>query len=98
MIRHVVFFSVRDGADRETVYQGLQILSGNPHALHFEVGRNLRVDALTDDAVDFIVYGEFADEDALERFKAHETYAQSIAQVRPLRELRMAADFRSNPM
>ena len=43
--------------------------------------------------VDLVVYGEFADESELARYKAHPTYAASIAIARPLRELRVVADF-----
>ncbi|MEM8587026.1 MAG: Dabb family protein, partial [Pseudomonadota bacterium] len=39
------------------------------------------------------VYGEFADEKALADFKAHDLYQQSIGIVRPLRDLRVAADY-----
>ena len=43
--------------------------------------------------VDVIVYGEFEDDAALAAYKAHELYAEAIRRVRPLRELRFAADF-----
>lgn len=91
MIRHIVYFSVRSAADRDRVFDGLRLLEANPHALHLEVGENLKVDGLGND-VDFVVYGEFADTAALEAFKAHPSYEASIAAVRPIRELRMAAD------
>jgi len=45
--------------------------------------------------VDVVVYGEFADEAALAAYKAHPTYAEATKRVRPLRELRYAADIRS---
>ncbi len=92
MIRHIVYFSVRSEADRSRVLDGLRLLESNPHALHLEVGENLKLDSLGND-VDFVVYGEFADAAALDAFKAHASYEASIAAVRPLRELRMAADF-----
>lgn len=92
LIRHVVFFSVRDPADLEAVETGLKILEGNPHAARLTVRRNLRQDALSGE-VDLVVYGEFADAAALEAYKAHPTYAASIAVVRPRRDLRIAADF-----
>ena len=44
---------------------------------------------------DFVVYGEFEDEAALSAFKAHPIYQKSIDIVRPLRDLRMSADFLS---
>jgi len=42
-----------------------------------------------------VVYGEFTDAAALAAYKAHPLYQESIRRVRPLRELRMAADFQS---
>ena len=91
MIRHIVYFSVRSADDRQRVLDGLRLLEANPHALHLEVGENLKLDSLGNE-VDFVVYGEFADAAALDAFKAHPSYEASIAAVRPLRELRMAAD------
>lgn len=91
MIRHVVYFSVRSETDRDRVLSGLRLLEANPHALHLEVGENLKLDSLGND-IDFVVYGEFADEAALEAFKAHPVYEASIAMVRPIRDLRIAAD------
>ena len=92
MIRHVVFFSVRDAADLDRVEAGLKLLESNPHAARLAVRRNLRRDGLSGE-VDLVVYGEFDDEAALAAYKAHPTYEQSIAVVRPLRDLRIAADF-----
>ncbi|MDP2121732.1 MAG: Dabb family protein [Hoeflea sp.] len=92
MIRHIVFFSVRDPADRDRVEQGLKLLAAIPQARNFEVGRNLARDAISE-PVDFIVYCEFDDEAALAAYKADPLYQRSIDVVRPLRELRIAADF-----
>lgn len=91
MIRHIVFFSARDPADLATIEAGLRRLEriDGPHRL--EVRRNLRHDHL-DNSIDLVVYGEFADAAALEAYKAHPLYAEAIAIVRPLRELRFAAD------
>lgn len=93
MIRHIVFFSARPGADVDTVRTGLMMLATIPHADHFEVGRNLQTDTITTDAPDLVVYAEFADEAALAAFKADPTYAACTAHVRPMREMRIAADF-----
>lgn len=95
MIRHVVFFSVKRAEDLETAYEGLMLLADIPHAQHFEVGRNLQTDPIPGPRVDLIVYGEFADADALAAFKAHPLYAESIRIVRPLRDQRISADFLS---
>jgi len=93
MIRHVVFFSANAHHDVEKVRKGLMMLADIPHADHFEVGRNLRDDVLTQEAPDLIVYAEFANEAALAAFKAHPTYVACTAHVRPMREMRIAADF-----
>lgn len=92
MLRHIVFFKARTPADREAVFAGLRLLEANPHALRLEVGRNINCDAISAE-VDFVVYGEFADAAQLDAFKRHPLYQQSIERVRPLRELRIAADF-----
>ena len=92
MIRHIVYFSVRSADDRQRVLDGLRLLEANPHALHLEVGENLKLDSLGND-IDFVVYGEFADEAALAAFKAHPIYQAATARVRPLRALRLVADF-----
>jgi hypothetical protein len=95
MIRHIVFFRAKNPADKETIFEGLSLLAGIPHATRFEVGRNMLVDSISLDGPDFVVYAEFADEAQLAAYKAHPLYAQSTARVRPLRDLRMAADFLS---
>lgn len=93
MIRHIVFFNAKDKSDLETIYNGLSLLKSNPHAMHLEIGRNNHVDELSGETVDFVVYGEFVDDAALAAYKAHHTYQDAIDIVRPLRDLRMAADF-----
>jgi len=95
MIRHIVFFSARDGVDPEDLRDGLMILAQIPHVQHFEVGRNLKSDRIDGPKADVVVYAEFADEAALEAYRAHPIYARCIARVRPNRELRMAADFKA---
>lgn len=91
MIRHIVFFSLTAPEHAEAVHAGLMVLSGIPEAKRFEVARNLRVDALSAE-VDFVVYAEFDDEAALARYKAHPLYEEAIRKVRPLRDVRIAAD------
>lgn len=93
MIRHIVYFSAGDGSDVETIHEGLMMLKDIPHSRHFEVGRNLRSDTITGTRVDLIVYAEFEDEAALAAFKADPIYNACTALVRPMRELRIAADF-----
>ena len=93
MIRHIVFFTCRP-ANLEAVVEGLELLGQIPHSLHFEVTRNAKVDQIAND-VDVVVYAEFADEAALAAYKAHPLYAEATRRVRPLRELRYAADFKA---
>ena len=91
MIRHVVFFTAADKKDVGRIVEGLSSLRTIPHSSHFEVGRNLNRDALSD-AVDVVVYAEFEDAAALAAYKAHPVYQACITIVRPLREMRVAAD------
>ncbi len=93
MIRHVVFFSAANPDDVERIREGLMMLAQIPHARHFEVGRNLQSDPIAGARVDLVVYAEFEDEAALAAYKAHPIYDQCTASVRPLRDLRIAADF-----
>lgn len=94
MIRHIVFFTA-DGADRiAEVREGLKALGTIPHASLFEVAENLRVD-LYENAIDIVVYAEFADRAALDAFKADPTYAATTDAVKPLRALRFSADIES---
>lgn len=92
MIRHIVFFSARNDEDLETIRKGLSLLTEIPHAGLLEIGENVKTDQLGRE-VDLVVYGEFTDAEALAAYKAHENYQRSIEIVRPLREMRMAADY-----
>ena len=92
MIRHIVLFTAKDKADIEQMIDGLSVLTAIPHARRLEVARNRKTDQLGND-IDVIVYGEFDDETELAAFKAHDLYQVSIKRVRPLRELRFAADY-----
>lgn len=92
MIRHVVLFSVRDPADLGLVQGALSRLAEIPEVLRLEVSHNLKRDGLSAE-IDLVVYGEFDDLAALDRYKAHAIYAESISIVRPRREIRIAVDF-----
>lgn len=91
-IRHVVFFSAKDQADLPRIIAGLSRLGDIPHSDIFEVRENTRDDALSGE-VDVVVYAEFSSEEALTAYKSHPIYATAIDVVRPLRDLRIAADF-----
>ncbi|MGC0225698.1 Dabb family protein [Pseudooceanicola nitratireducens] len=92
MIRHFVFFTAQDADNIDTVRKGLQILTQIPHAQHLEIALNRKSDPASKE-VDVVVYGEFPDDAALAAYKAHEIYAESIRRVKPIREMRFAADY-----
>lgn len=93
MIRHIAFFSAIDPADLDDIEAGLWVLKDNPHALHFAVHRNLKLDEIPGPHPDFIVLADIKNEAELAAYKAHPLYAESIRRVRPLRDIRVAADF-----
>jgi|KBSSwiStaDraftv2_1062776.scaffolds.fasta_scaffold1069180_2 Stress responsive A/B Barrel Domain len=92
MIRHIVLFTAKEPAEIRCIEEGLALLATNPHARHLEVGRNLKADRSSTE-VDVIVYGEFDDEDALTAYKAHPIWAEATRRVKPLREMRVVADW-----
>ena len=92
MIRHIVFFTAVGEHTVEAICEGLALLGSIPHSTHFEVSRNSKVDQISNE-VDVVVYAEFADAAALAAYKAHPIYAEATRRVRPLRELRLSADF-----
>jgi len=92
MIRHIVLFTAKDKADIDQIIEGLSVLTKIPHARRLEVARNRKTDQLGND-IDIVVYGEFDSEIDLKSYKAHHLYQESIDRVRPLRELRLAADY-----
>lgn len=95
LIRHIVFFTARDRKDLPLILEGLRLLGTIPFVSHFEVSENARIDQIGNE-VDVVVYAEFADEAALAAYKAHPTYAEATRRVRPLRETRLAADFKAS--
>ena len=92
LIRHVVFFSSKDKDDVDRIIEGLQMLKGIPTVRRLDVCRNRKEDRFSND-VDVVVYAEFDDEAALDAYRAHPIYQDCIKLVRPLRDLRIAADF-----
>jgi hypothetical protein len=92
VIRHIVFFTVSDRANLEAVRSGLSILTEIPHARLLEIGTNVKTDQFGTE-IDLVVYGEFDDEAALAAYKAHPNYQLSTSRVRPIREMRYAADY-----
>ncbi|WP_456865173.1 Dabb family protein [Bradyrhizobium sp. USDA 4503] len=92
MIRHIVFFTAKDRADMDQIIEGLSVLTLIPCARRFEIARNRKSDQLGND-IDVVVYGEFDSEADLAAYKTHGLYREAIQRVRPLRELRFAADY-----
>jgi len=92
MIRHIVFFSARNAEDVARIRAGLSVLTAIPDKIRLEIGTNVKGDQWGGE-VDLVVYGEFADEAQLAAYKAHPLYQRSIDLVRPLRDMRIAADF-----
>ena len=92
VIRHVVFFSSKDEGDIDRIVEGLSMLGAIPSVSHFEVSRNRNEDRFGND-VDVVVYAEFEDDAALAAYRSHQIYQDCIDIVRPLREMRVAADF-----
>ena len=95
MIRHIVLFTAKDKAHVDQMIDGLSVLTTIPHARRLEVARNRKSDQLGND-IDVVVYGEFDNETELAAYKAHDLYQESIKRVRPLRDLRFAADYNAS--
>jgi Stress responsive A/B Barrel Domain len=91
MIRHIVFFSLKDPGQTADAVAKLSRLGTIPGSTLFEVRPNTKSDQFGND-IDVAVYSEFPDLAALRAYKAHPTYAEVTAIVRPMRELRFAAD------
>lgn len=91
VIRHIVFFSAKDKADLQRIVAGLRLLGDIPQANKFEVRENIKSDMFSSE-VDVVLYAEFDTPADLAAYRAHPTYQNAIDIVRPLRELRIAAD------
>ncbi len=90
MIRHIVLFSASPG-QRETIVRDLRALEQIPSAQLCQVRENLGLDQQSRE-IDVVVYAEFIDQNALDEFKAHDIYHQTVRKVRPQRQLRLVAD------
>ncbi|GIT93211.1 stress responsive protein [Jannaschia pagri] len=91
-IRHVVLFSSKHPDTIDQIIEGLWMLKDIPSVGHFEVRRNRNEDRYSND-VDVVVYAEFDSPEALAAYRAHPIYDECVEIVRPLRSLRLAADF-----
>lgn len=92
MIRHVVLFTLTSAANLEAARAGLERLAQIPHVRALEVATNLKRDRI-DSSVDLVLHAVFDSVEALEAYHAHPLYQEATGLVRPLRDLRMAADF-----
>ena len=95
MIRHIVMFSVKDTADVPFILDTLRGYASIPGVEALEVERNERRDAWSNE-MDLVLHATFRDRAALEAYKRHPIYERGTKAVRPLRELRFAADFESD--
>ena len=91
MIRHIVFFTLKDPQEAPEIIGHLKRLGTIPGSTTFEVTQNHKAD-LFGNEIDIVVYGEFPNIDALHAYKKHPTYMDVTNTVRPHRELRFAAD------
>jgi hypothetical protein len=91
MIRHIVLFSLKSPDRKADAIGKLKRLGTIPGSTVFDVKANTKSDQFGND-IDVVVYSEFPDLAALKEYKKHPTYAEVTAVVRPLRELRFAAD------
>ncbi len=95
MIRHIVFFTLKDTTPLNDALTGLARLGTIPGVSRFEVKPNAKADLYAND-IDLVVYAEFTGIDAMHAWKRHPTYAEVTAHVRPMRELRFAADIETD--
>ena len=91
MIRHIVFFTLKDPREAQDIIGQLKRLGTIPGSTLFEVTQNRKAD-LFGNEIDIVVYAEFPGIDALHAYKKHPTYMDVTNTVRPRRELRFAAD------
>lgn len=92
MIRHIVFFSAKDPQDIDLIATTLAGYRKIPGVKNFEIGRNRKVDALEND-VDIVLHAQFDTQADLTAYKNHPLYLAGIDIIRPIRELRIAADY-----
>jgi hypothetical protein len=91
MIRHIVFFTLKDPTQKADAIGRLGKLATIPGSTLFEVRANTKSDQIGND-IDVVVYAEFPSIEALKRYKQHPVYDEVTRTVRPMRELRFAAD------
>ena len=95
MIKHVVVWKIKDPAQKtahaSAVKRALESLRGHiPGLLAIEVGIDIGYDAQADDVV---LYAEFEDRDALDRYQSHPLHLDAKAIVKVLTTDRRAVDW-----
>jgi hypothetical protein len=91
MIRHIVLFNVKEGEDKDQVAaiasRVLEPLVGQiPGLLHVEVERCFN-------GVDFVLYSELEDKEALAVYADHPLHTESKSHFFHLLSTRVAADY-----
>lgn len=87
MIRHIVFFGLKDPKTLPQVEQHLYLLANIKEHSYFEVKANTKQDPYGNE-VDLVVYAEFEDGDHLQRYMQHPLYSHCRQLVKPLRSSR----------
>ncbi len=84
-------FSAKSPENVEDIYQGLKNLENIKGDWLINVSKNEKIDQIANN-IDVVVYGEFSDKNALNSYKSHQIYQDTITIVRPLRDKRIAVD------
>ena len=92
MIRHVVFFTAKNPADREVLFSSLSLLKEIGHARVVEVARNFETADVTL-VPDVALYTDFDSVAQRGAFKAHPLYKRVVEIVNETRDVRIAVDF-----
>jgi len=94
MIKHIVFFSAKDQKDIPVIKEALLGYRNIPSVSNLEVHENLKKD---DDSseIDIILTVEFESLEDMDEYKKHPIFKEGINTIRPLRNLRFVADFKS---
>lgn len=89
-----MFFGVTDPAKIDHVLAILRGYADIPGVERLHAERNLKCDAWSND-VDIVLDITFPSRAALEAYRAHPIYRAGTAAIRPLRTIRIAADYES---
>lgn len=96
MLRHIVFFSAKSPEQVDTIVEVLGTYADIPGVQDFQVKRCIKHDALSNE-IDIVLHAVFESEAALAAYKEHPLYLAGTEIVRPIRQLRFAADYEFTP-